>query len=417
MYEQDVRHTNSGSDLSPTDSPPDRSNGSDGSNGSNGPSGGSSVGSSDVVSSGVAPASGSAWPATIGRSDPRSGGVVTEGLGKRFGDLWALRALDLEVAPGTVLGLLGHNGAGKTTAIRILTTLSAPTEGSARVAGIDVVDDPGAVRRRIGVAAQQATVDGLMSARANLEMVGRLHHLPKARARARAVELLERLDLTDASEQLVKNLSGGMRRRLDLAASLVAVPQVLFLDEPTTGLDPRSRNDLWDILRALVRDGTTVILTTQYLEEADQLADDIVVLDHGRTVAHGSPAELKAQIGNDRVAVTVPSVNELEHAARALGPLTSSPPSFDHDDLVVTVPIVEGVSLMQVMRALDAAGVDALDVDRRQATLDDVFLILTNPGDRPDATDPPGSPGSTGSTGPTAAGSTAAAPISREVPA
>ncbi|MGZ4715110.1 MAG: ATP-binding cassette domain-containing protein [Acidimicrobiales bacterium] len=313
-----------------------------------------------------------------------AGGVVTRGLGKRYGDKWALRDLDLDVAPGTVLGLLGHNGAGKTTAIRILTTLASPTTGTAQVAGIDVATDPGAIRRRIGVAAQQATVDGLMDARSNLVMVGRLHHLPKPKARARADELLERLDLTDAADQLVKNFSGGMRRRLDLAASLVAVPQVLFLDEPTTGLDPRSRNDLWDILRGLVRDGTTVILTTQYLEEADQLADDIVVLDHGRTVAHGSPDELKARIGNDRVDVKVPSVNELDHAARALEVFGASPPSFDHDELVVTVPIVEGVSLMQVMRALDAAGVDALDLNRRQATLDDVFLTLTSPGG-PDA--------------------------------
>jgi len=305
--------------------------------------------------------------------------VVTHGLGKRFGDKWALRDLELDVAPGTVLGLLGHNGAGKTTAIRILTTLSVPTAGSAQVAGLDVVANPAAVRRRIGVASQQATVDGLLNGRANLEMVGRLHHLPKARARARADELLERLDLTDASDQLVKNFSGGMRRRLDLAASLVAVPQVLFLDEPTTGLDPRSRNDLWDILRGLVRDGTTIILTTQYLEEADQLADDIVVLDHGHTVAHGSPDELKQQIGNDRIDVKVPSVNELAHAAAALEHLTASAPTFDHEELIATVPIIEGVSLMQVMRSLDSAGVDAIDLNRRQATLDDVFLTLTSP--------------------------------------
>jgi len=305
--------------------------------------------------------------------------VVTHGLGKCFGDKWALRDLELDVAPGTVLGLLGHNGAGKTTAIRILTTLSVPTAGSAQVAGLDVVANPAAVRRRIGVASQQATVDGLLNGRVNLEMVGRLHHLPKARARARADELLERLDLTDASDQLVKNFSGGMRRRLDLAASLVAVPQVLFLDEPTTGLDPRSRNDLWDILRGLVRDGTTIILTTQYLEEADQLADDIVVLDHGHTVAHGSPDELKQQIGNDRIDVKVPSVNELAHAAAALEHLTASAPTFDHEELIATVPIIEGVSLMQVMRSLDSAGVDAIDLNRRQATLDDVFLTLTSP--------------------------------------
>jgi len=220
--------------------------------------------------------------------------------------------------------------------------------------------------------------------------------MPKARARQRADELLERLDLTDAATQLVKNYSGGMRRRLDLAASLVAAPEVLFLDEPTTGLDPRSRGDLWDVLRELVRDGTTILLTTQYLEEADKLADDIVVLDHGRTVAHGSPDELKARIGNDRIDVKVPSTNELEHAASAMERFTSSPPTFDRDELVVTVPIVEGVSLMQVMRALDAAGVDALDLNRRQATLDDVFLTLTSPHptSATDASDSPDSPGS-----------------------
>jgi ABC-2 type transport system ATP-binding protein len=309
-------------------------------------------------------------------------GVTARGLGKRYGDLWALRDLDLDVAPGTILGLLGHNGAGKTTAIRILTTLSTPTEGAASVAGIDVADHPAAVRRRIGVAAQQATVDGLMTGRANLEMVGRLHHLTKPVARQRADELLERLDLADAADTLAKNFSGGMRRRLDLAASLVAVPQVLFLDEPTTGLDPRSRGDLWDILRDLVRDGTTIILTTQYLEEADKLADDIVVLDHGRTVAHGSPELLKQQIGNDRIDVKVPSVHEFDAAARALERFTAGAPTFDLDEHVIVVPIVEGVSLMQVMRALDASGVDVLDLNRRQATLDDVFLTLTAPSAR-----------------------------------
>ncbi len=312
-----------------------------------------------------------------------AGGVVTHGLGKRYGDLWALRNLDLAVAPGTVLGLLGHNGAGKTTAIRILTTLSSPTEGSATVAGIDVVSHPAAVQRRIGVAAQQATVDGLMSGRANLEMVGRLHRLSKAKARRRADELLERLDLTDATDQLAKNYSGGMRRRLDLAASLVSAPEVLFLDEPTTGLDPRSRNELWDVLRGLVRDGTTILLTTQYLDEADQLADDIVVLDHGQTVAHGSPDELKARIGDDRVDVKVSSADEMASAARAVEHFASGPPTYDGDELITTVPMTEGVTLMQVMRALDAAGVDALDLNRRQATLDDVFLALTAPGSTP----------------------------------
>jgi ABC-2 type transport system ATP-binding protein len=316
-------------------------------------------------------------------------GVTAQGLGKRFGDLWALQDLDLAVPTGSVLGLLGHNGAGKTTAIRILTTLSAPTTGSATVAGLDVAADPAGVRRRIGVASQQATVDGLLTARANLEMVSRLYHLPRVEARRRADELLERLDLADASDRLVKTFSGGMRRRLDLAASIVARPQVLFLDEPTTGLDPRSRNDLWDMLRDLQSDGTTVILTTQYLEEADRLADDIVVLDHGRSIAHGSPAELKAQIGEERVDVTVVAAHELALAAQATEPLASGSAAIDEDQLTVTIPLREGVRLMDVMRSLDAAGIDAVDLNRRQATLDDVFLTLTGQkGTEPEADDP-----------------------------
>jgi ABC-2 type transport system ATP-binding protein len=312
-------------------------------------------------------------------NDTPPGGVTARDLGKRFGDLWALRGLDLDVAPGTVLGLLGHNGAGKTTAIRILTTLSVPTEGSASVAGADVVSQPGLVRGRIGVASQQATVDGLLTAHANLEMVGRFHHMNKVAARRRADELLERLDLADASTRLVKTFSGGMRRRLDLAASLVASPQVLFLDEPTTGLDPRSRNDLWDLLRGLVRDGTTVVLTTQYLEEADRLADDIVVLDHGRSVAHGSPNELKAQIGNDRIEVKVTTPRELEAVQDATKQFASNAPGLDYELMLATVPVVEGVRVMDVMRALDAAHIDAVDLIRREATLDDVFLALTSP--------------------------------------
>jgi ABC-2 type transport system ATP-binding protein len=306
-----------------------------------------------------------------------TGGVRAQGLGKRFGDLWALRDLDLDVAPGSILGLLGHNGAGKTTAIRILTTLSVPTEGAATVAGINVVTDPIAVRRRIGVAAQQATVDGLMSARKNLVMVGRLHHLDRREAEQRADELLERLDLADAATQLVKTFSGGMRRRLDLAASLVAAPEVLFLDEPTTGLDPRSRTDLWEMLRVLVRNGTTIILTTQYLEEADLLADDVVVLDHGRTVAHGTPDELKTRIGTDRIDITVNNVGELTRAANATEAFASTAPTLDSELLVATIPVIDGTRLMDVMRALDRAGVDAIDLNRRQATLDDVFLTLT----------------------------------------
>jgi ABC-2 type transport system ATP-binding protein len=304
-------------------------------------------------------------------------GIHAEGLGKRFGDLWALRDLDLDVPAGSVLGLLGHNGAGKTTAIRILTTLSRPTEGRATVDGIDVVSDPAAARRMIGVAAQNATVDGLLSGRKNLEMVGRLHHLPRQAARARADELLEQLDLADAKDKLVKEYSGGMRRRLDLAASIVTRPSVLFLDEPTTGLDPRSRNDLWEVLRDLVREGTTILLTTQYLEEADQLADDIVVLDHGRTVAHGTPSELKAQIGDERIEITLGSGHDLDAAVDAVAPFASERPIVDTEALHVVLPVRPGVRLVEVLRALDAAGLDALDLNRRSATLDDVFLTLT----------------------------------------
>ena len=308
-----------------------------------------------------------------------SAGVVAEGLGKRYDDLWALRDLDLQVPPGTVLGVLGHNGAGKTTAIRILTTLTHASEGRASVAGFDVASQAAQVRQHIGVAAQQATVDGLMSARLNLEMVGRLYGLSKAEARRRGDALLEQLELTDAASKLVKTFSGGMRRRLDLAASIMANPEVLFLDEPTTGLDPRSRGDLWQILRDLVREGTTVILTTQYLEEADRLADDIVVLDHGRTVAHGTPADLKTRIGDDRIDVTVAAHGDLVAAAGALSVFASNDSSFDEDLLIVTAPIAEGTRLIDVVRALDQAGIDAVDINRRQATLDEVFLALTSP--------------------------------------
>jgi ABC-2 type transport system ATP-binding protein len=305
------------------------------------------------------------------------GGIVAEGLGKRFGELWALRDLDLDVPAGSVLGLLGHNGAGKTTAVRILTTLAAPTEGSARVAGLDVVADAPAVRGSIGLAAQAATVDGLLTARRNLELVGRLYHLPRADARRRADELLERLDLGDAADRLVKTFSGGMRRRLDLAATLVAAPPVLFLDEPTTGLDPHSRNELWELLRELVRDGATLLLTTQYLEEADHLADDIVVLDHGRVAATGSPEALKARIGGERIDVKVAALEDLPAGEAALAPFADGPSAIDPDELIVTVPVAAGTPLLEVVRALDSADVAAIDVHRREATLDDVFLSLT----------------------------------------
>ena len=306
-------------------------------------------------------------------------GVSTQGLGKRFGDLWALRNLDLDVPPGSVLGLLGHNGAGKTTAIRILTTLAQPSEGRATVAGLDVVADATGVRRCIGVASQQATVDGLMSARLNLQTIGRLTGMSKRDARDRGDELLERLELTAFSDALVRTFSGGMRRRLDLAVSLMSRPQVLFLDEPTTGLDPRSRNDLWEMLRDLVRGGCTVILTTQYLEEADRLADDIVVLDHGRTVAHGTPAQLKSEVGEDRFDVALASAEDLGAAAAALEKFAKDEPARDAERVHVSVSTRNDVRLIDIVRALDEAGIEAIDVTRREVTLDDVFLALTSP--------------------------------------
>jgi ABC-2 type transport system ATP-binding protein len=332
---------------------------------------------------------------TLVRHTNSTTGVHATGLGKRFGDLWALRGLDLDVEPGTVLGLLGHNGAGKTTAIRILTTLSQPTEGSATVAGLDVVREAATVRTRIGVAAQQATVDGLMSARLNLQTIGRLGGMSKREALARGDELLERLDLTNFAAELVKTYSGGMRRRLDLAASLMSRPKVLFLDEPTTGLDPRSRNDLWDMIRELVSEGCTVLLTTQYLEEADRLANDIVVLDHGQTVAHGTPEALKSQIGEDRFDVKVASAADLAAAASAIDRFASDAPSTDAETLVVTFAAKDAVRLVDVVRALDEAGVEAIDASRRQVTLDDVFLTLTSTSTPGTSTSTPGTSTST----------------------
>ncbi|OJU84242.1 MAG: daunorubicin/doxorubicin resistance ABC transporter ATP-binding protein DrrA [Solirubrobacterales bacterium 70-9] len=313
--------------------------------------------------------------------------VVTEGLGKQYGDMWALRDFDLAVPTGSVLGLLGHNGAGKTTAIRILTTLAAPSAGRAKVAGHDVVTEPNEVRDQIGLTSQSATVDGLMSGFANLEMIGRLYHLPRKVARARAKELLAELQLEDAAERLVKDYSGGMRRRLDLAASLVASPPVLFLDEPTTGLDPESRNELWDLLRQLVGGGTTLILTTQYLEEADQLADEVVLLDHGKIVATGSPVQLKARHGGERVVVTVEDIADLGPVAAALEKVAAGDAEIDEEGLFVAAPASEATRLIEVVRALEDGGVDAHDVRRREATLDDVFFSLTSPRNRAASTD------------------------------
>ncbi|MEO9176778.1 MAG: ATP-binding cassette domain-containing protein [Gaiellales bacterium] len=314
----------------------------------------------------------------VQRTNGPDAGVRAEHLGKRYGDVVALDDVSFHAPAGSVLGLLGHNGAGKTTAIRILTTLAQPTAGRALVAGFDPVAAPAQVRARIGLAGQNAAVDGLLTARANLDLVGRLYHLPKAVRRRRTEELLAQLGLEDAADRLVRTYSGGMRRRVDLAASLIATPPVLFLDEPTTGLDPQSRNDLWALLRELVRDGTTLVLTTQYLEEADQLADQIVLLDHGRVAAAGSPAELKARIGGERIVVTVEETDDLDTAAATLAPFGEGEPSQDSHLRQVTIASPHAVRLIEVVRALDAAGVEAIDVHRREATLDDVFLTLTN---------------------------------------
>jgi ABC-2 type transport system ATP-binding protein len=304
--------------------------------------------------------------------------IEARGLVKHYRDVVALDGLDLSVPEGTVLGLLGPNGAGKTTAVSILTTLLQPDEGTATVAGADLLSEPREVRRRIGLSGQYAAVDEHLTGFENLEMIGRLYHLGKPKARSRARELLERFDLDEAGNRPVKTYSGGMRRRLDLACALIAESPVLFLDEPTTGLDPRSRIELWGVIRDLVSRGVTLLLTTQYLEEADQLADDIVVIDHGREIAHGSSDELKTMVGGERIEVTLregESLDEAEHALQsfAVGEIRSEPRMRS-----LTVPITGGAqTLTEALRALDGAGVALRDVGLRRPTLDDVFLTLT----------------------------------------
>ena len=300
------------------------------------------------------------------------------GLRKRFGKTWALGGVDLDVAPGTVCGLLGPNGAGKTTMVRILTTLLRPDDGYAQVAGFDVVREAERVRYHIGLAGQQAALDELLTGRANLVMIAQLYHLPARAARQRADEMLERFGLTDAADRIVKTYSGGMRRRLDLAVSLIAAPPVLFLDEPTTGLDPRSRNGLWAMLDELVKGGTTLLLTTQYMEEADRLADSIVVIEAGQVIASGSPAALKATIGGERITVVVRDSSHLADAAVALSAVAGAGPDVEVDLRRLTIPAADGAAtLAQVVRALDAAGIAVDDLALRRATLDDVFLRLT----------------------------------------
>ena len=304
--------------------------------------------------------------------------ISAAGLSKRYGDVAALDGLDLNVPQGTVLGLLGPNGAGKTTAVRVLTTLLEADAGSAEVAGIDVRTRPDDVRKVIGLSGQYAAVDEHLTGYENLDMVGRLYRLGKQTSRVRARELLEQFELSDAGDRPVKTYSGGMRRRLDLAAALVAAPRVLFLDEPTTGLDPRSRTTMWEVIRELVETGTTVLLTTQYLEEADRLADTIVVIDHGRAIARGRADELKAQVGGERVEMVVATDADVEPAALALRHVATGEVVVDRHSRRMTAPVTDGAnSLMTALRKLDAQQISVLDVGLRRPTLDDVFLTLT----------------------------------------
>lgn len=290
----------------------------------------------------------------------------------------ALDGLSLEVPRGTILGLLGPNGAGKTTTVKVLTTLIQPDSGQATIDGVDVVSDPERIRRMIGVSGQYAAVDENMTGMENLEMVGRLYHLPAKVAKARAKELIEQFDLVEAANRPVKGFSGGMRRRIDLAGALVVKPPVLFLDEPTTGLDPRSRLALWDIISSMVGEGTTVLLTTQYLEEADQLADSIAVVDHGTVIAKGTSDELKLMVGGQRVEVTVHSLDDVEKAKALLSPLGHGEISQGNDQRHLAIAVDNAPkTLPMVMKAFADAGIELNDAGMRRPTLDDVFLKLT----------------------------------------
>ena len=314
--------------------------------------------------------------------------IVVEGLAKRFGENVALAGVDLTVAEGTVLGLLGPNGAGKTTVVRILSTLLRPDRGRATVAGLDVVTQADQVRATIGLTGQYAAVDEYLTGFENLEMVGRLYRLGKREARSRATELLERFDLTDAARRPAKTYSGGMRRRLDIAASLIARPRVLFLDEPTTGLDPRSRLGMWELIADLVLDGTTILLTTQYLEEADRLADRMVVIDRGQVIARGTADDLKAQVGGERLEFTLGSPADVATVADALASLAVGPVARDEQSRRVTLPVTGGAPVLaEALRRLEGTPVTVLDVGLRRPDLDDVFLTLT--GHAAEDTTPP----------------------------
>ncbi|MFF5209272.1 ATP-binding cassette domain-containing protein [Streptosporangium sp. NPDC000396] len=303
--------------------------------------------------------------------------IRAEGLVKRYGDMVALNGVDLEVPAGKVVGVLGPNGAGKTTTVRILATLLRPDGGRATVGGHDVVRDPVRVRGLIGITGQYASVDETLSGTENLVLLGRLLDLSKRDAKARAAELLERFELTDAATRPISTFSGGMRRRLDLAASLVGRPQVLYLDEPTTGLDPHTRNEMWEVVRRLVADGSTVLLTTQYLEEADQLADRITVIDHGRVVAEGRPGELKRRVGGQILHVRPTLPADLDEVGRILFELTGLTPARDVNTGLLTVPAADPMLVSALVRRLDGAGIAADELGLRLPSLDEVFLALT----------------------------------------
>ncbi|WP_078970377.1 ATP-binding cassette domain-containing protein [Streptomyces natalensis] len=306
------------------------------------------------------------------------GAIYAEGLVKTFGDVRALDGVDLDVPEGTVLGMLGPNGAGKTTAVRVLTTLIRPDRGRAEVAGIDVLAHPDRVRRSIGLSGQFAAVDEYLTGRENLTMVGRLYQMSARDAKRRAAELLERFHLADAADRTAKTYSGGMRRRLDLAAALVVSPPVMFMDEPTTGLDPRNRQQLWDVIQELVAGGTTLLLTTQYLEEADRLAHDICVVDHGRVIARGTSDQLKARTGGERVEIVVHAAEHITVTEQVLRGFGKGESAVDPHTRKITVPVAGGAKLLaEIIRELDSRGVEIDDIGLRRPTLDDVFISLT----------------------------------------